>query len=102
MQRSNTAGALDVDQAVREAQFDRESGRPSLRDSLVVPVAGFLTKVAVRAAQNYTAHCLEQWIARRPVVTSASAPDSTPAEAPPAVDGRSRPPDPLPGRPNTL
>jgi hypothetical protein len=39
--------------------------RSTTRQSLLGEAAGFLTTLAVRAAQNYAAYCLEDWIAPR-------------------------------------
>jgi len=57
----------------------------SKRTGLVAEVARFLTSVAVRAAQNYAACCLEEWIAPRRVV------GATKPVIPPTTDDSPRP-----------
>jgi hypothetical protein len=68
-----------------------DAERSTSRPSLLCEAASFLTTVAVRAAQNYAACCLEEWIAPRRVLgdsKSGPIPSSDEASTPDHRRGR--------------
>jgi len=73
--------------------------RPSTaRPSLVGEAASFLTRVAVRAAQNYAAYCLEEWIAPRRVQGATKGGALPPSDNLALAAGRNMRPERGPGR----
>jgi hypothetical protein len=63
------------------------------RPGLLGGAARFLTTVVVRAAQNYAAHCLEEWISARRVPGTTKTRPLPPSDDSSIPDGRLRRPE---------
>ena len=67
LKRANQASVATGAQEIKETQ-PRSAERSTIPPSLLGGAASFLTTVALRAAQNYAADCLEEWIIPRRTV----------------------------------
>jgi hypothetical protein len=72
MESANRAIAETDEEEIEEGPAP-VADRSTIRPSFLREAARFLIRVAVRAAQNHAAYCLEDWIARRrmPVATKS-------------------------------